>query len=67
MISFINKFNPKVGNIGLFLSDGLHLGSNKGVPSSIAQKIKSFLNKVPKSNKRTVLSFDLSEIKSVFL
>jgi len=68
MINFINKFNPKANNIGLFLSEGFHLGSNnKGVPTPITQKIKSFLNKIQKDNKKTILSFDLSENQKCFL
>ena len=67
MIDFINKFNPKASNIGLFLSDSLHLGSNSQVSNSITQKIKSFLNKIPKNNKKIILSFDLSENQKCFL
>ena len=67
MINFINKFNPKASNIGLFLSDNLHLGSNSQVSNSITQKIKSFLNKIPKNSEKKILSFDLSENQKCFL
>jgi len=67
MVNFISKFNSKASNIGLFISDGFHLGSNKGISSSLNQKIKSFLRRIPKNNKQTILSFDLSESQKCFL
>jgi len=67
MINFCSKFNSKAKNIGLFLSDGLHLGSNKDIPNTTLQKIKSFLKKVPINSKKTIFSFDLSEDHKCFL
>ena len=52
MINFTNKYNINSSHIGLFANEELNILPNKLIPGDLVAKIKSFIKKIPKKQKK---------------
>ena len=67
MINFTNKYNINSSHIGLFANEELNILPDKLIPGDLVAKIKSFIKKIPKKQKKNIITFDLSENQKCYL
>ena len=67
MINFTNKYNINSSHIGLFANEELNILPNKLIPGDLLAKIKSFIKKIPKKQKKNIITFNLSENQKCYL
>ena len=67
MINFTNKYNINSSHIGLFANEELNILPDKLIPGDLVAKIKSFIKKIPKKQKKNIITFNLSENQKCYL